>query len=292
MKNHLFVIVVAILYMFIIVLLVRKAKDIFHNPEKYNAIKGWKEYRSSFWYEPLSDYHNKFLAKNYVAPIVVGIPSMLGILISYFFLGYLIQKYILVPDGAIFLQGDGLWIGALGLLFFGIYFIYWIIFHCKNPIMIACSMTAFNSKYRSDNWKKLVCAMLVVSIICLSITFAGINTYAYASDQEFVFNNFWQIDEEHILYKDIESVETEYRVNNDQTEYYFSYFIVTGESEEKIDILKYCSPEELLYIHNQIKNEKVTIRKGVIKSDIYQEMKTTIQEVEVEMVNELFQIGN
>ena len=94
MKNHLFVIVVAILYVCIIVLLVRKAKDIFHHPEKYNVIKGWKEYRSSFWYEPLSEYRYKFRSKNYVAPIIVGIPSMLGTLISYFFLGFLIQKYI------------------------------------------------------------------------------------------------------------------------------------------------------------------------------------------------------
>lgn len=290
MKNQLFVMFAVILYVIIIILLARKAKDIFNNPKKYNEIKGWRKYRDSFWYEPLEYYHKSLCSKNYLAPIIVGIPLMFGLLISYFIVGYLIQKYIFMPAGVVFLHGEGLWIGALGTIFFDIVLEFWIIFHCKSPIMIACSMNAFSSKSRSGDWKKLVCGMLVVSIVCLPLMFAGINTYAYASDKEVVLNKFMQISEKHIWYKDIESIETEYRSNKDQTEYYFSYFITIEDNEEKIDVLEYCAPGEMIYIHNQIMDENVAMKKGIIQNDIYQEMKKVIGETEVEMVKELFEI--
>ena len=290
MKNQLFVIFAVILYVIIIILLARKAKDIFNNPKKYNEIKGWRKYRSSFWYEPLSEYHRNLFSKNYVAPIIVCIPLMLGLLIIYFVIGYLIQKYIFLPEGVMFLHGGGLWIGALGAIFFNITLEYWIIFHCKSPIMIACSITAFSSKGRSDDWKKLICGMLAVSIICLPLMFAGINTYAYASDKEIAINDFLQISERHIWYTDIESIETVYRVSGDQTEYYFSYFITIGDNKEKIDVLEYCAPGEMIYIHDQIMDENVAMQKGIIQNDIYQEMKKVIGGTEVEMVEELFEI--
>ena len=91
--------------------------------------------------------------------------------------------------------------------------------------------------------------MLVASIICLPVMFAGINTYAYASDKGLAINDFWQICERHISYEDIESIETEYRASGDQTEYYFSYYITIENDEEIIDVLTYCSPEEMLFIH-------------------------------------------
>lgn len=290
MKNQLFVIFAVILYVIIIILLARKAKDIFNNPKKYNEIKGWRKYRSSFWYEPLSEYHRNLFSKNYVAPIIVCIPLMLGLLIIYFVIGYLIQKYIFLPEGVMFLHGGGLWIGALGAIFFNITLEFWIIFHCKSPIMIACSMNAFSSKSRSGDWKKLVCGMLVGSIICLPVMFAGINTYAYASDKEIVINDFLQISERHIWYTDIESIETLYRVSGDQTEYYFSYFITIKDTEEKIDVLEYCAPGEMIYIHNQIMDENAAIEKGIIQNNVYQEMKKVIGETEVKMVKELFEI--
>ena len=290
MKNQLFVIFAVILYVIIIILLARKAKDIFNNPKRYNEIKGWRKYRSSFWYEPLSEYHRNLFSKNYVAPIIVCIPLMLGLLIIYFVIGYLIQKYIFLPEGVMFLHGGGLWIGALGAIFFNITLEFWIIFHCKSPIMIACSMNAFSSKSRSGDWKKLVCGMLVGSIICLPVMFAGINTYAYASDKEIVINDFLQISERHIWYTDIESIETLYRVSGDQTEYYFSYFITIKDTEEKIDVLEYCAPGEMIYIHNQIMDENAAIEKGIIQNNVYQEMKKVIGETEVKMVKELFEI--
>lgn len=290
MKNYVYVIIATILYITIIVLLARKAKDIFNHPGKYNAIKGWKKYQHSFWYEPLGQYYKKFFSKNYVAPIIVCLPLMIGLIIIYFIVGYFIQKWLFVPKDVIFLHGDGLWLGMLGALFFDIVFEYWIIFHCKSPIMIACSMTAFNGRNRHGDWKKLVCGMLVASIICLPVMFAGINTYAYASDKGLAINDFWQICERHISYEDIESIETEYRASGDQTEYYFSYYITIENDEEIIDVLTYCSPEEMLFIHNQIMDTDAIIQKGTISNKTYQEMEAVIEESEVEMVKELFEI--
>ena len=120
--------------------------------------------------------------------------------------------------------------------------------------------------------------------------FAGINTYAYASDKEIVINDFLQISERHIWYTDIESIETLYRVSGDKTEYYFSYFITIKDTEEKIDVLEYCAPGEMIYIHNQIMDENAAIEKGIIQNNVYQEMKKVIGETEVKMVKELFEI--
>jgi len=291
MKNYLFLIIAIIIYAVIIIVLALKAKDIYKNPKKYNEIKGWRRYRYSYWYEPLDEYHRKFFAKNYVAPIIVFVPLMLGLNIAYFVIGYLIQKYIFIPEEVMFLHGEGSWIGGLGAVFYAIELTFWIIYHCCSPITIACTMTAFNSKSRSGDWKKLVCGMLVASVICLPVMFAGINTYAYASDKGLALNDVLQINEKHILYEDIERVETEYRSNKDQTEYYFSYHIMT-EDEQKIDVLKYCSYGEMIWIHNQIVEEDVIIQKAIIEKDIYHEMEAVLESSELEMVKELFEVGS
>lgn len=289
MKNDLFWIVAAGLYIVVLVLLVRKALDIFRNPEKYDQIKGWERYRSSFWYEPLSEYNSRFFSKNYTAPLLVFLPLDLGLTTAYLLLVPVIQKHLFVPAGGTYLHGEGRWLGGCAMVFYAIELSVWLVYHSSRPIAIACSRSAFSSEKRSGDWKKLICGLLIASVLCLPVMFAGIDTYAYTTGEGLAVNKFFQLRETAVSYEEIERVETRYSPYKDESNYNFSY-IITVNGEET-DLWNFCKPEELVEIHRQIEENGVQIREAVVSRKTYTNMEEVLEESELAMVSVLFEIS-
>lgn len=286
MKNGFFWIAAVVIYIAVLALLGRKAEDIFRHPERYREIAGWREYRSSFWYEPRSDYH-KLFSKTYAAGIIVSLPLYLGLVCAYIFAATLIQKLLFIPAEGMYLHGDDRWSGFCGAVFYAIELEFWILYHCKKPIAVACTMTAFNSRSRSEDWKKLVCGMLVASAICLPVMLAGLDTYAYATEKTLVVNKFFRLSEIAVDYDKAERIETRYSPYKDESGYNI-YYLITVNGEET-DLWNYCNVKELVELHQRFEAAGADIQKAAVDRNTYANMQKVWSESKMAMAEALFE---
>lgn len=284
MKSILFLSLCLIVYVCIIVSLIFKAKDIIKNTKKYDVIPGYEKYRNSFWYERK---YNRY-GKHYYASLIIGIVSLISCVPIYLLLGTLIQKHLLLPTNAFFLQSYQLYIGGIACIFFQIIFEFWFSFHSKAPICIANSLYAFNSDKRSDSWAKLTLSMLIVCVLCLPIMAISINAYSYADDEKIVTHNFLSIEEEKIPYDTIVSAETTYSSNNKYTEFDFAYHILLQDGR-RINIMEFGN-KAVLYLHSIIKQKNIPIIYGEIDAITYQLIKQTCKESTIQIVDKCFVI--
>lgn len=287
MKNYIFLLIFGLLYITVLTYLIIKAKDIFRNPDKYDKVNGGYKYLHSFWYEPPSRYRRRLFSKNYIASVLVWIPLIILLPAAYYFICIAIQKYLFLPNEAILLKSDGVFIGGIGMLFLSIILAGWISFHSSAPIMIACSLTAFHSRNRSGDWKKLICGLLITAGLCLPLMAAGINTYAYLTDDGISVNRFLSIKEENLLFSDVTESKTSFRSSNDQTEFYFSYAIASADGCQ-IDLFDYCSVSQLSEIHNELQSMGVSMERGIIDRNTFQLMQNTTEEEILELLPHIF----
>lgn len=283
-----------LIYILIMIYFIRKWKDIFTNSEKYDEIPGWKKYRNSYWYEPLSQYK-----KNYIAPILVGIPLDLIPLAGAYFLAKILQSIYFVPNVAIIqLQINEFPIGLCGIIFISIILSFWICYNSKIPIFIAATMTAFNSDRRSTDWKKLIVSLTVIFAIAFPFYILSVNTYGYITEEKVVYNAYFDIIENDYYYDDIIRTETTVRSCNDKSEYYFSY-IITNSRGESVDVFnqtfktdkgftKPLSLKSAQYVYDALKDRNVPILKSNIDDELYQSLKNTCYPTSFELISNLY----
>ena len=269
MKNIILLGICFLLNIIALILCIKQTRDVFQNPTKYNTIKNEQQYRNSFWYEPLSEYHQKFFAKNYIAPVLVD--CSFGALFILLYLGIAkgIRKLCFIPVSATALtsSNDHLYIGLGAEIFFEIVFTAFLCYKIPIPIFTACTMTLFNSKKRSDDWKKLTVLLLLGIVLCLPIMSLGLNTYAYAEDTRIVENKLLQIQERELHFQDAVHMETSYTSNADASEFYFEG-MVTFSDGSTFNLFAY----DELQTDEWLDKLDIPIYKGEISQEEYEKM--------------------
>lgn len=262
-------VIIAILflsYVAFLVYLIIKLRDIFLHNDKYDKIKGWEKYRKSFWYE-----HGLNYKKNYWAPIITHIP-MNGIIIglSYLF-AVLIQKYLLAPVNSLAVfRTETYYIGFIGLIFFTIYFSFWISYNSKIPILVASTRTAFNSKSRGGDWKKLIVSLVIATFVALPLYILSVDNYGYVTDDKLIYNPYLSFSEENYDYDDITNVSTSFSFSDDEKKLQFSY-IITNSIGQSLDVAEGGSNVVLL-VNGFLQGKDVVFQKGVIGKATYMKL--------------------
>lgn len=122
--NLLIFILLTLLYIIFMRYLILKLIDIFKNNNKYDRIKGWDNYRQSFWYKKESDYY-RLGSRNHWAPILTNIPMCAVLIGLYDGLTICVQKFLIAPKNALIVfRTDSYFLGIIGLLFFAIIYVF------------------------------------------------------------------------------------------------------------------------------------------------------------------------
>lgn len=287
MKNIILLGICFLLNIIALILCIKQTRDVFQNPTKYNKIKNERQYKDSFWYEPLSEYHQKFFSKNYIAPILV-----LGLFCGIFIFLYLgvakgLRKLLLIPNDATVLtsSNDYLYVGIGAALLFSVIFSAFLCYKIPIPILTACTMTLFHSKKRSDDWKKLMIGLLLVIVIGLPIMSLGLNTYAYAEDTRIVENKLLQIQESELHFQDAVCMETSYSSNADASEFYFEA-VVTFSDGGTFDLFAYNE----LQTDEWLDKLDIPIYKGEISQEDYEKMCAVYDDAYMNFILRLFDV--
>ena len=288
--NLLVLVVLTLLYIVFMVYLVLKLIDIFKNNEKYNHIKGWDKYRKSFWYEHESDYYNKgFKSKNYWAVIITNMPMWGFVIGLYYLLSIFIQQYLIAPENAIVVfRTDTYFWGIIGLIFFAIFYVFWICYNSKIHVLIASTTFAFNSKSRGGDWKKLIVTLMLIALVSLPLCILSIDDYGYVTNEKISYNPYLSIKEQDYIYDDIKEVTTSFSSDKEQTEFYFSYVIITKE-DFKFDLAT-IRPKTIMLVNEFLQLKNITFNKATIDSATYQKMKENCKPETIQMVNNCFEI--
>lgn len=287
MKNIILLGICFLLNIIALILCIKQTRDVFQNPTKYNTIKNEQQYRNSFWYEPLSEYHQKFFAKNYIATVLVD--CSFGALFILLYLGIAkgIRKLYFIPVSATALtsSNDHLYIGLGAEIFFEIVFTAFLCYKIPIPIFTACTMTLFNSKKRSDDWKKLTVLLLLGIVLCLPIMSLGLNTYAYAEDTRIVENKLLQIQERELHFQDAVHMETSYTSNADASEFYFEG-MVTFSDGSTFNLFAY----DELQTDEWLDKLDIPIYKGEISQEEYEKMCAVYNDAYMNFILRLFDV--
>lgn len=287
MKNIILLGICFLLNIIALILCIKQTRDVFQNPTKYNTIKNEQQYRNSFWYEPLSEYHQKFFAKNYIATVLVD--CSFGALFILLYLGIAkgIRKLCFIPVSATALtsSSDHLYIGLGAEIFFEIVFTAFLCYKIPIPIFTACTMTLFNSKKRSDDWKKLTVLLLLGIVLCLPIMSLGLNTYAYAEDTRIVENKLLQIQERELHFQDAVHMETSYTSNADASEFYFEG-MVTFSDGSTFNLFAY----DELQTDEWLDKLDIPIYKGEISQEEYEKMCAVYNDAYMNFILRLFDV--
>lgn len=288
MKN---LILLGICFLFNIIALIfciKQTSDVFQNPTKYNTIKNERQYKDSFWYEPLSDYYKKRpFSKSYIAPILVlglfcGLCTLLYLVIAK---GLRTLCFIPVSATALTSSSDDLYIGIIAAVIFSFIFSVFLSYKIPYPIFTACTMTLFNSKKRSDDWKKLTVLLLLGIVLCLPIMSLGLNTYAYAEDTRIVENKLLQIQERELHFQDAVHMETSYTSNADASEFYFEG-MVTFSDGSTFNLFAY----DELQTDEWLDKLDIPIYKGEISQEEYEKMCAVYNDAYMNFILRLFDV--
>lgn len=279
------------IYLIVLLYLILKLRDILSNPEKYNEIKGWDKYRKSFWYEPMSNYHNKWFAKNWLAPIVIGIPVWGIIIACFYFAAKAIQLYLLIPSSAILtFNTDTMAIGITGIIFIAVCFEFWISFNSKLPIMIAATMSAFNSDERSTDWKKLIVTFMIIFAVAFPFYVLSVDDYGYITNEKISYNEYLKFSETDFYFDEITQAETSFHADNNEQEFFFSYEISNSKGD-RFDVLE-AGRETTAYVHKVLKDRNIPVIKAHIDSDTYQKILDGESHLRLELIQEYFIVEN
>ena len=286
MRSRIFLTLCMIGYIAFIVWNVYKLKDIARNPQKYETVKGKERYRKSFWYE--SGYER--YGKNYHATLVLCIPCMLLLLVLYFAVGNLIQRFLLIPADALHLTTGSLWVGASGASFFSISLEQFIMFSVNRPIFVAARLYMASSQNYVKAWRNTILLLLVMGIICLPFMAIGINAYSYADEENIVTHGVFSLQEKQIPYDTVISGETSYSYDEEDDTFEFRYTIVLADGSE-LDISDF-GPNGANYIDRMLQRHGVTTTYGTVDTDTYEQMKSVCDEHTMKFVDQCFTVNN
>lgn len=285
MRSGIFLTLCVIGYIAFIVWNIYKLKDIARNPQKYETVKGKERYRKSFWYE--SGYER--YGKNYHATLVLGIPCMLLLLVLYFAVGNLIQRFLLIPTDALHLTSGSLWIGASGTSFFSISLEQFIMFSVNRPIFVAARLYMATTQNYVKAWRNTILLLLVMGIICLPIMAIGINAYSYADEEKIVTHGVFSLREKQIPYDTVISGETSYSYDEEDDTFEFEYTIVLTDGSE-LDISDF-GPNGATYIDRMLQKYGVATAYGTVDADTYEQMKSVCDENTMKFVDQCFTVN-
>ena len=198
-----------------------------------------------------------------------------------------IRKLCFIPVSATALtsSNDHLYIGLGAEIFFEIVFTAFLCYKIPIPIFTACTMTLFNSKKRSDDWKKLTVLLLLGIVLCLPIMSLGLNTYAYAEDTRIVENKLLQIQERELHFQDAVHMETSYTSNADASEFYFEG-MVTFSDGSTFNLFAY----DELQTDEWLDKLDIPIYKGEISQEEYEKMCAVYNDAYMNFILRLFDV--
>lgn len=274
MKNVIFWIVSALIYVLTIVLLSFKLRDIIKNPHKYKdeeLVKQGDELIAT------KKYHIPFRSLSHQYAMVDALFIVVLTALD-FGLIILLQNAFFI-DGEKITLGVGL-IGVLALMFLNVIVGLSIIpLAIKTPFFEVASRCAFNVESRSENYKKAYIFTLVLAVITIPFAAFGANTYAYYNDNGVTFSQYFDFGETTVAYEDIASVKVEIHHNNSGQVNVFHYYIITKDNKW----LDVNDPNTTTYgfVENVYSIHKLIEEKGTCSIDV-----TPLNDVDEKYINE------
>ena len=191
-----------------IVYLCVKLRHIRTHPQKYDAIPGYEQYRSSSWYWPAKKEHRKGdppdLATNIAATGLVCI-------VLAFFVSTTAVYYLSAPGGEDIVKfvGAGAWmlssyalIGAYSILL-----AFYLPLFLKTPKAISFSLFHICPKStRSAAWEKMTLYVLIATVALLPLRVSSLCNTGYADREKIVYRPFGSVREQTIYYEEVRDV--------------------------------------------------------------------------------------
>ncbi len=283
MRHTIFLTVCAVFYIGWIALHLRRLVDISNNPKKYDTIRGWDRYRESYWYE----FGYQRYGKSYYASFYTGVAGWLLFGGAYWFLGLLIQKYLLIPQGTQLLGRTGLATGLLSAIFCGIGVSSYASFLIDWPIFVAARRYQFYyDKHFSLAWKKAVWLVLALSGLSLPVMFLGINASCYATEEAMVLRSTFSFEEQIIPYEDVVSAETGYSHDDRYREFDLRYTLTLEDGTQR-NIMEFGS-DGALYIDEQLRRQGIRVDYAELTPELYQAMRMNVERTTVPLLDVFF----
>ena len=204
-------IVIEILSIFWISFLAYKLSTIRANPQKYDRIPNYEQYRNSSWYWPEKKDHHKGdppdLATRYAIPFFFGVAL-------YYFLSTVCVLNFFVPRGGNTVRfiGNSGWLVVAYLLYalYALLLAFYFPLFFRSPEAICFStFCIYPRRSRSEKWVKMSRFALVVALILMSFRFFALTHTGYASEKEIVYRPFWHISEQRFVYDELIDIQYE-----------------------------------------------------------------------------------
>ncbi len=230
MKNTVFLVVSAVVYISAIVLIALKIRDIVKYPDKYKheelVAQGDKLVATKKYHIPFKSLSHQYGTVGLLFTLILTAIEALVL--------YGLQRWIFV-NGSVIMFGTSV-IGVICLFFLNIFIGMNVIpLAIKKPFFEVSTRDLFNVTGRNETYKRTYILLLITFIIVFPFTILGTNNYAYYNENGITYSKFFQLNETSIDYNDIETVKVNIHHDNSGNVDVFEYIIIYDGKEVNLN---------------------------------------------------------
>ena len=267
MPTTVYLILSAVFYAAVLAALVLRRRDIVSHPKKYAEIPGWERYRNSMWYEKKYQRYGM----HYKACLFYDIPGLLLFLAGYQLLGRMIQKHLLIPRGALYLENANLMFGVIAGVFYFISFSDYRTFHSRRPMLIAARLYAHSREKNEVAWRKMITFFTVMSALCLPVMLYAVSGWSYAGPDALVFRDLFPAREREYRYEEIVCIRTDWSANDGRTEFSYTYELTMADGST-LELTDQLSLSTICHVHEILMDHEIPFQPAVIDEVLYDRM--------------------
>lgn len=267
MSTTIYLALSAVVYFAVLAALIRRRRDIVAHPKKYAEVPGWERYRWSMWYER---EHQRY-GKHYRATLYYEIPGLILFLVGYMLLGTLIQKYLLIPRGALFLDSGNLLFGVIAGVFYFISFGDYLSFHSRRPLLIAARLYTHSLDKHEVAWRKMITTFTVMSALCLPVMLYAVSGWSCAGPEGLYFRDLIPAREREYRYEEMVLLRTDWSANDGRTEFSYTYAL-TMEDGTVLELTDCLSLGAICDVHQLLMEQSIPFQPAAIDEASYERM--------------------